>query len=69
MIETLSSVWRKTGGMSLNEDGVDAINVLCSSGVMNLGSVSTNEMGGILQRISSLILYKLGRVAAECSGK
>lgn len=43
-METLSSLWRRTGGMSENDAGVDATRFLCSSGEMNLGSASMSTI-------------------------
>ncbi len=41
MTETFSSLWRRTGGMSAKDAGVDALRVLCSSGEMCVGSDET----------------------------
>ena len=42
--ETLSSLWRRTGGMSAKDAGVDALMVLCSSGEMCVGSDETSAI-------------------------
>lgn len=48
--ETSSSLWRRTGGMSLKDEGVDATMRWCSSGEMKEGradmSVNAAIMGG-----------------------
>lgn len=44
-METFSSLWRRTGGMSAKDAGVDALSVLCSSGEMCAGTDWTRMTG------------------------
>lgn len=48
--ETCSSLYRKTGGMSLNDTGVDATKTVCSSEEICFGTEVNKEGDGILQR-------------------
>ena len=56
MTFTLSSEYLRTGGMSLNEFGVDAMSSLCSSGVTNVGFVDIAVIKGMVSRISTSTL-------------
>lgn len=48
MTETFSSLWRKTGGMSLKDAGVEATMFLCSSGEINGGRVEIRVNGAMV---------------------
>ena len=43
--ETFCSLWRRTGGMSAKDAGVDALATLCSSEEMKLGKEEASSMG------------------------
>ena len=54
MIKTLSSLCRRTGGMSLKDAGVDATRVLCSSRETNVGTALSRFTDGIVVNFEGL---------------
>lgn len=48
MTETFSSLWRRMGGMSLKDAGVDPTNARCSSSETDVGTDVESVTDGIL---------------------